>query len=219
MCSCHAMHNARTNHTTLYAIKFLTGLIYNFVVVKFEILLLDHLPTPSRIRFFRWFFNMKDKKTSTFMKIQLFLKMLLILKDSRENLIVQIVMPSTVFLLTCKGNFQIILPQMIKTLMLLLKLLMWNRLLHPSLLKNYDQLMHILQQSNRNEQVSTSSNQVHSFPSAGPQSNGKQNSTFSYSLSCQNFTLGTWIINSCASDHMCGSLKWFHSVLVWKTRF
>ena len=38
-----------------------------------------------------------------------------------------------------------------------------------------------------------------------------QGTSFCSSLTCHNFTLSSWIIDSGASDHICGNLKWFHS--------
>lgn len=61
--------------------------------------------------------------------------------------------------------------------------------------KQYEQLIHLLQQSNVNQQSSTSSNQVHSFLPNGRPSIGKPSSSFSYSISCHNFTLDSWIID------------------------
>jgi hypothetical protein len=48
-CNCDAMQYARSNHTILYAIRFLTGLNENFAMVKSQILLLDPLPPMSKI--------------------------------------------------------------------------------------------------------------------------------------------------------------------------
>ncbi|MCI03698.1 retrovirus-related pol polyprotein from transposon TNT 1-94 [Trifolium medium] len=48
-CSCEVMLNARSNHSLLYAIWFLTGLNENFGMVKSQILLLDPLPSMTKI--------------------------------------------------------------------------------------------------------------------------------------------------------------------------
>jgi hypothetical protein len=48
-CSCEAMRSARTNHTLLHVIRFLTGLNDNFAVVKSQILLLDPLPPLNKV--------------------------------------------------------------------------------------------------------------------------------------------------------------------------
>jgi hypothetical protein len=48
-CSCEAMRSARSNHLTLYAIRFLTGLNENFAMVKSQILLIDPLPPMNKI--------------------------------------------------------------------------------------------------------------------------------------------------------------------------
>lgn len=39
----------------------------------------------------------------------------------------------------------------------------------------------------------------------------RQGTSFISSLTCHNFTLSSWIVDSCASDHICGNLKWFSS--------
>jgi hypothetical protein len=44
ICVCEAMRSARRNHLVLYAIRFLTGLNDNFAMVKSQILLIDPLP-------------------------------------------------------------------------------------------------------------------------------------------------------------------------------
>ncbi|GAU31823.1 hypothetical protein TSUD_58240 [Trifolium subterraneum] len=48
-CSCDSMIKARSNHTLLYAIRFLTGLNENFGMVKSQILLIDPLPSMTKI--------------------------------------------------------------------------------------------------------------------------------------------------------------------------
>jgi hypothetical protein len=48
-CTCEAMRTARTNHTLLYIIRFLTGLNDSFAVVKSQILLLDPLPPMNKV--------------------------------------------------------------------------------------------------------------------------------------------------------------------------
>jgi hypothetical protein len=48
-CSCEAMRSARTNHTLLHTIRFLTGLNDNFAVVKSQILLMDPLPPLNKV--------------------------------------------------------------------------------------------------------------------------------------------------------------------------
>ncbi|GAU47169.1 hypothetical protein TSUD_28920 [Trifolium subterraneum] len=48
-CNCEAMISARSNHTLLYAIRFLTGLNDNFAMVKSQILLLDPLPSMTKM--------------------------------------------------------------------------------------------------------------------------------------------------------------------------
>ncbi|KAK2429089.1 hypothetical protein QL285_027556 [Trifolium repens] len=48
-CSCEAMRSARHNHLILYAIRFLTGLNDNFVMVKSQIMLIDPLPHMNKI--------------------------------------------------------------------------------------------------------------------------------------------------------------------------
>ncbi|CAJ2647171.1 unnamed protein product [Trifolium pratense] len=75
----------------------------------------------------------------------------------------------------------------------------------------FDQLMQILQSSNINPSSgSTSSHQVNSSQSFGPSSNGRQGSV-SFSSFCCHITQGSWILDSGASDHICGSLHWFDS--------
>lgn len=47
---------------------------------------------------------------------------------------------------------------------------------------------------------------------SGPLSSiNKPNSSFSYYILCEKFTLESWIIDSGACDHMWISFKWFHS--------
>ncbi|GAU51097.1 hypothetical protein TSUD_185270 [Trifolium subterraneum] len=48
-CSCDSMIKARSNHTLLYAIRFLTGLNENCGMVKPQILLIDPLPPMTKI--------------------------------------------------------------------------------------------------------------------------------------------------------------------------
>lgn len=47
--------------------------------------------------------------------------------------------------------------------------------------------------------------------SIGHSPTDRQGTSFCSSLTCHNFTLSSWIIDSGASDHICGNLKWFHS--------
>ncbi|MCI26178.1 flavonol sulfotransferase-like protein, partial [Trifolium medium] len=48
-CSCDAMRVARNNHHLLHAMRFLTGLNDSFNVVRSQILLLDPLPSMTKI--------------------------------------------------------------------------------------------------------------------------------------------------------------------------
>ncbi|GAU22715.1 hypothetical protein TSUD_138390 [Trifolium subterraneum] len=48
-CSCEAMRIARANHSLLYIIRFLTGLNENFAMVKSQILLMDPLPSMTKV--------------------------------------------------------------------------------------------------------------------------------------------------------------------------
>ncbi|GAU35381.1 hypothetical protein TSUD_57300 [Trifolium subterraneum] len=48
-CSCDAMRVARANHSLLYIIRFLTGLNKNFAMVKSQILLMDPLPSMTKV--------------------------------------------------------------------------------------------------------------------------------------------------------------------------
>jgi hypothetical protein len=48
-CSCEAMRSARSNHTLLYIVRFLTGLNEHFSVVKSQILLMDPLPPMNKV--------------------------------------------------------------------------------------------------------------------------------------------------------------------------
>ncbi|GAU34412.1 hypothetical protein TSUD_217520 [Trifolium subterraneum] len=48
-CSCDAMRVARANHSLLYIIRFLTGLNENFAMVKSQILLMDPLPSMTKV--------------------------------------------------------------------------------------------------------------------------------------------------------------------------
>lgn len=85
-----------------------------------------------------------------------------------------------------------------------------SRAVAPSItFEQYNQLINLLQQGNLN-QPTTYSNQVYSLPPI-VSFNDNHHSTLSYSYSCHNFILDSWIIDSGASDHMCGSLKWFQS--------
>ncbi|GAU41486.1 hypothetical protein TSUD_239620 [Trifolium subterraneum] len=48
-CTCEAMRQARTNHTLLYIVRFLTGLNEHFSMVKSHILLMDPLPPMNKV--------------------------------------------------------------------------------------------------------------------------------------------------------------------------
>ncbi|GAU45069.1 hypothetical protein TSUD_243350 [Trifolium subterraneum] len=48
-CTCEAMRQARTNHTLLYIVRFLTGLNEHFSMVKSQILLMDPLPPMNKV--------------------------------------------------------------------------------------------------------------------------------------------------------------------------
>lgn len=48
-CTCEAMRSARSHHQLLQIIRFLTSLNEQFVVVKSQILLMDHLPIMNKI--------------------------------------------------------------------------------------------------------------------------------------------------------------------------
>ncbi|KAK2416966.1 putative mitochondrial protein [Trifolium repens] len=48
-CNCDAMRTARLNHQHLHTIRFLTGLNENFAVVKSQVLLMDPLPSLTKV--------------------------------------------------------------------------------------------------------------------------------------------------------------------------
>jgi hypothetical protein len=48
-CNCDAMRTARMNHHLLHTIRFLTGLNENFAVVKSQVLLMDPLPSLTKV--------------------------------------------------------------------------------------------------------------------------------------------------------------------------
>jgi hypothetical protein len=79
----------------------------------------------------------------------------------------------------------------------------------------FDKLMSLLQTSSINQGASSAtSNQVSSSKAAGPSSASPQGTSYTfstYSLFCHNVNLGSWIIDSGASHHICASLHWFHS--------
>jgi len=79
--------------------------------------------------------------------------------------------------------------------------------------EQYEKLMSLLQNSSSNHGSGTAhaSNQVSSSLSVGYSPSDRQGTSFISSLTCHNFTLSSWIIDSGASDHICGNLKWFHS--------
>jgi len=79
--------------------------------------------------------------------------------------------------------------------------------------EQYEKLMSLLQNSSINQDSGTAhaSNQVSSSMSVGHSPSDRQGTSFISSLTCHNFTLSSWIIDSRASDHICGNLKWFHS--------
>jgi hypothetical protein len=82
-CSCDAMRAARTNHTLLHVVRFLTGLNENFTVVKSQILLMDPLPPLNKV--FLWFFNMSDKVVLLLPMSLRFQLMQLALRDMLQN--------------------------------------------------------------------------------------------------------------------------------------
>ncbi|KAK2436464.1 putative inactive purple acid phosphatase [Trifolium repens] len=82
---------------------------------------------------------------------------------------------------------------------------------HTFTTAQYEQLLQLIQHSSLNQSSSASSNQVHSSNSIGHSPVGKLNTSLISSISCQNTALGSWIIDSGASHHVCGTLKWFHS--------
>jgi hypothetical protein len=75
----------------------------------------------------------------------------------------------------------------------------------------FDQLMQLLQASNINQSSASSSHQVNSSQSFGHSSNDRGGSVSISSSFCCNIAQGSWILDSGASDHICGSLKWFDS--------
>ena len=79
--------------------------------------------------------------------------------------------------------------------------------------EQYEKLMSLLPSSSLNQGSNTAhaSNQVSSSMSLGHSPSDRQGTNFISSLTCQNFTLSLWIIDSGASDHICSNLKWFHS--------
>jgi hypothetical protein len=77
--------------------------------------------------------------------------------------------------------------------------------------EQFDQLMHLLQSSNINQSSASSSHQVNSSQSFDHSSNDRGGSVSISSSFCCNITQGSWILDSGASDHICGSLYWFDS--------
>jgi len=75
--------------------------------------------------------------------------------------------------------------------------------------------MSLLQSSSLNQGSNTAhaSNHVSSSMSLGHSPSDRQGTSFISYLTCHNFTLSSWIIDSGASDHICGNLKWFHSYI------
>jgi len=79
--------------------------------------------------------------------------------------------------------------------------------------EQYEKLMSLLQVSSSKQDsvpAQASANQVFSTPS-GHTRNGKHNTSSIFSLTCHSFALNSWIIDSGASDHICGNIQWFHS--------
>jgi hypothetical protein len=78
--------------------------------------------------------------------------------------------------------------------------------------EQYDQLMTLLKNSSVNHSsASTFSQQVNPSTSVNHSLTDQRGSVSLFSSFCCNVNQDTWIIDSGASDHFCGSLKWFDS--------
>jgi hypothetical protein len=215
-CSCDAMRNARRNHTLLYAVRFLTGLNENFNVVKSQILLLDPLPPLNKI----FSMVLQHERQGNF-AISDDSKTLINSADSRGKASSNSSGRSpgsgnnakgtricsycgqnnhTVENCYAKHGFP---PHMQKRSV--------NNASssenlgdeaithddakgsgsHTFTTAQYEQLLQLLQHSSLNQSSPASSNQVQSTSSIGPSPTGKLNTSFIFSISCQNTALGS----------------------------
>ncbi|GAU49830.1 hypothetical protein TSUD_293850 [Trifolium subterraneum] len=215
-CTCEAMRSARANHALLYIIRFLTGLNEHFAVVKSQILLMDPLPPMNKV----FSLVLQHQRQSNFSPSE----------DSKALLNAA----------KSKGSFPSKNPVRICTFCGKDNHIVANCFkkygLPPHFRKNSQannaeieggneeqiaadnsniitqeqalQLITLLQSSFPGQASnSVSSNQVGSVDFTGHTS-VNQGMHSQPSKSC---SLGSWIVDSGASHHMCSSLQWFHS--------
>ncbi|GAU45704.1 hypothetical protein TSUD_86800 [Trifolium subterraneum] len=237
-CTCEAMRSARQNHLVLYAVRFLTGLNENFAMVKSQILLIDPLPPMNKIFSMvlqherqgnfasvdesKVLVNAADSKKPYY-------------KNSKPNFqsfngkgnrhctycdrqghTVDGCFKKHGYPPHMQRNFGSVhntstegsdsqSQQMERG---------ESSNSSPASLTQdqFDQLMLLLQSSGMNQSSgSQTSHQVNSSQSFGPSSNDIKGSVSISSSFCCNISQGSWIIDSGASDHICGSLHWFDS--------
>ncbi|PNY15324.1 pectin acetylesterase [Trifolium pratense] len=210
-CACDAMRAARNNYHILHAMRFLTGLNDNFNVVKSQILLIDPFPPTNKI-----FSMVLQHERQSGVIVSDDSKALSNASDgSRSGKNSMSSSGSKKYCTYCQKSNHVVERCFKKH---------GHHICNKGLSKaqgptftqdQFDKLMSLIQTSSNNQgSVSANSNQVSSFKATGHSSVDQKGiipPTFTYSLSCHNVTLGSWIIDSGASHHICASLHWFHS--------
>ncbi|XP_058734143.1 uncharacterized protein LOC131605858 [Vicia villosa] len=233
-CVCEAMRTARRNHQLLHSMRFITGLNDNFGVVKSQILLRDPLPSINKI--FSMILQHERQLIPTFSEDS---KALINTSESKKlyQKSGKSFTKSKPRVCTYCNKSGHTVDTCYKKHGLPPHLQRSNssgtasegsafttsdaapvKGPSPSLThEQYEKLIHLIQGSSLNQQLgNVASNQVRSIHSSGltPVDSSGIYSVHSISCfhsSCHNTTLGSWIIDSGDSHHICSSLQWFHS--------
>lgn len=236
-CSCDAMRLARRHHHTLHVMRFLTGLNDEFNAVKSQILLIEPLPSITKIFSMVIQFerqncvpNLDDSKALVNASTSKSQGSANGRSNSGSKRYCTYCHKTNHFVENCFQKHGVP-PHMMKN---------HSGSAHhsavdggervesstasqnttsvtmtPSLTQEQlDKLLQLIQPPSVNHCNASTSKQVCSFNTAGPSSadtKGMKISHFFYSSICNNIALDTWIIDSGASHHICASLHWFHS--------
>jgi hypothetical protein len=218
-CTCEAMRLARRNHTLLHTIRFLTGLNDNFSTVKSQILLMEPLPPINKV------FSMvlQHERQGNFSSLD-DSKALVNAARSGKSHSSAGSKPSRLCSFCGKDNHTVencfkkhgVPPHLKKSSANSAALAGGNddsaSVTTPSFTQDqFEVLVSLIQNANLAQSSATaSSNQV------GSSKNPDHSSGIHTGISCFSnnaCNLGTWILDSGASHHICISLQWFQSYI------